>query len=233
MPARPEPAGDPIFYFFRETMLTGGDATRIYLIRHAQSQGNTGEDMATGDPDLTDVGREQAERLGKRMKDQRLDVIYASPLRRTQQTALAIADVIGLEVRPRHDLVEVTLGQADHDIRQLPPEQQAEVARRIDEDGTWDAFPGSEGSARARARIGKVMDGIIAAHPGERVAVICHAAVIQTYISMVLGIERDFVFYPFNASIASIRAKGNRRVIWRLNDIAHLADMPSGFGGIS
>jgi probable phosphoglycerate mutase len=77
------------------------------------------------------------------------------------------------------------------------------------------------------------MDGIIAAHPGQRVAVVCHAAVIQTYISMVLGIERDFVFYPFNASIASIRAKDDRRVIWRLNDVAHLADMPAGFGGIS
>jgi broad specificity phosphatase PhoE len=113
MSARPGPAGDPIFYFFRDTMLTGGDATRIYLIRHAQSQGNTGEDMATGDPDLTDVGREQAERLGRRMKDQRLDVIYASPLRRTQQTALSIADPAGLDVLPKHDLVEVTLGQPD------------------------------------------------------------------------------------------------------------------------
>ncbi|MEO6197460.1 MAG: histidine phosphatase family protein [Dehalococcoidia bacterium] len=233
MPERPEPAGDPIFYFFRDVMLTGGDATRVYLIRHAQSQGNTGEDLATGDPDLTDVGQQQALRLGQRMKDQRLDVIYASPLRRTQETALAIGDVTGLDVLPKHDLVEVTLGQADHDIRQLPPEQQAEVARRIDEDGTWDAFPGSEGSGAARARIGKVMDEIIAAHPGQRVAVVCHAAVIQTYISMVLGLERDFVFYPFNASIASIRAKGDRRVIWRLNDVAHLADMPAGFGGIS
>lgn len=182
---------------------------------------------------MTDVGQQQALRLGQRMKDQRLDVIYASPLRRTQETALAIGDVTGLDVLPKHDLVEVTLGQAGHDIRQLPPEQQAEVARRIDEDGTWDAFPGSEGSGAARARIGKVMDEIIAAHPGQRVAVVCHAAVIQTYISMVLGLERDFVFYPFNASIASIRAKGDRRVIWRLNDVAHLADMPAGFGGIS
>jgi probable phosphoglycerate mutase len=77
------------------------------------------------------------------------------------------------------------------------------------------------------------MDSIIAAHPGERVAVVCHAAVIQTYISMVLGLKRDFIFYPFNASIASIRAKGERRVIWRLNDVAHLADMPAGFAGIS
>jgi probable phosphoglycerate mutase len=233
MPVRPGPAGDPIFHFFRDVMLTAGDATRIYLIRHAQSQGNTGDDLTSGDPDLTEVGCEQARRLGERMKQQRLDAIYSSPLRRTQETALAIGEVAGLEVLPKADLVEVSLGRAEYDIRLLPESRQLEIAHRIADEMTWDCFPGSEGSATARARVTRVMDEIIESHPGRRVAVVCHAAFIQTYISVVLGVPQDFVFYPFNASIASIRAKGERRVIWRLNDIAHLADMPAGFGGIS
>jgi probable phosphoglycerate mutase len=230
---RETPPGDPIFAFYQDVMLTGGDATRLYLIRHAQSQGNTGEDLTTGDPDLTEVGQQQAKRLGQRMKSQKLDVVYASPLRRTQETAFAIADVAGLDVRPRHDLVEVTMGRADLDIRLLPEAEQAVIARRIVAEGTWDAFPGSEGSANARKRVGGAIDEIVAAHPGQRVAVVCHAGVIQTYISIVLDHPRDFIFYPFNASIASVRAKGDQRVIWRLNDVAHLADMPAGFGGIS
>jgi broad specificity phosphatase PhoE len=228
-----DPVGDPIFRFFADVMLTGPTATRLYLIRHAQSQGNTGEDMTTGDPDLTETGREQARRLASRMQSQKLDAIYASPLRRTQETAAAIADAAGLEVLPKADLREVTLGQADLDIRRLPEDEQAEIAHRIVEDGTWDAFPGSEGSAAARRRVGGVMDEIVRAHPGQRVAVVCHAAFIQTYISIVLGLDRDFVFYPFNASICSVRAEGDRRVLWRLNDVAHLADMPAGWGGIS
>lgn len=230
---RDDPPGDPIFDFYREVMLTGGDATRLYLIRHAQSQGNTGEDMTTGDPDLTEVGYQQAKRLGQRMRSQRLDAIYASPLRRTQETAFAIADETGLEVRPRHDLVEVTMGSPELDVRRLPPEEQAEIARRILELGTWDAFPGSEGSANARKRCRNAIDEIIAAHPGQRVAVVCHAGFIQTYVSVVLNHPSDFIFYPFNASIASVRAKGDRRVIWRLNDVAHLADMGAGWKGIS
>jgi len=230
---RRDPPGDPIFAFYRDVMLTGGDATRLYLIRHAQSQGNTGEDLTTGDPDLTNVGWEQAKRLGERMKSQRLDAIYASPLRRTQETALAIGEVAGVEVQPRGDLVEVVMGQADYDIRKLPAEDQSKISKRIVDEGTWDAFPGSEGSAYARNRIKTALDEIVAAHPGQRVAVVCHAGVIQTYVSVILDHPRDFIFYPFNASIASIRAKGDRRVIWRLNDIAHLADMPAGFGGIS
>jgi len=230
---RPEPAGDPIFFFYRDVMLIGEDVTRLYLIRHAQSQGNTGEDLTTGDPDLTEVGYEQAKRLGERMKAQKLDAIYASPMRRTQETAFAIADHLGLDVIPRHDLVEVVMGRADLDIRKMAPEEQAAIARGIVENGTWDAFPGSEGSANARKRVTTAIDEIIAAHPGQRVAVVCHAGFIQTYVSVVLDHPRDYIFYPFNASVASIRARGDRRVIWRLNDVAHLAGMPAGFGGIS
>lgn len=233
MPRKPEPAGDPINVFFREALLIGGEATRLYLIRHAQSQGNTGEDLTTGDPDLTDVGWEQARRLGERMKSQRLQAIYASPLRRTQETAAAIADVTGLEVFPKADLREVELGQADMDIRLLPAEEQVKIANKIVSLGTWDAFPGGEGTAGARKRVGGVMDEIVAGNASKRVAVVVHAAFIQTYVSLILGIPRDFVFYPFNASITSIRAKDDRRVLWRLNDIAHLEGMPAGYGGIS
>ena len=235
MPSEPprQPTGDPVHFFFRDALLVGGEATRLYLIRHAQSEGNTGEDLATGDPDLTKVGRKQAERLGKRMKDARLDALYASPLRRTQATAFAIADVTGLDVVPKADLREVTLGQPDFDIRQLPVAERQKIERQVLDDGTWDAFPGSEGSAAARERIQGVLDGIIAAHPGQRVAAVVHAAFIQTYVSMVLGLDRDFVYYPFNASICSVRAHEDRRVIWRLNDVSHLADMPAGWGGIS
>src|SRR3989304_5563916 len=67
---RPEPAGDPINAFFRKALLIGGEATRLYLGRHAQSQGNTGEDLATGDPDLTEVGWEHARRLPQRLSGQ-------------------------------------------------------------------------------------------------------------------------------------------------------------------
>ena len=233
MSKKTEPTGDPINVYFREALLIGGEATRLYLVRHAQSQGNTGEDLATGDPDLTEVGWQQARRLGERLKSQRIGRIYASPLRRTQQTASAIAEVSGLDVVSKADLREVELGQADYDIRLLPPKEQATVAKLIMTEGTWDAFPGSEGSDVARKRVHDVIHEIVDSHPGERLVVVAHAAFIQTFVSVVLGLQRDFIFYPFNASITSIRAKDGRFVLWRLNDIAHLDGMPAGFGGIS
>lgn len=228
-----EPAGDPINAFFREALLIGGEATRLYLVRHAQSAGNTGEDLTTGDPELTEVGREQARRLGERFRFQKVDVIYSSPLRRTQETALQIAGAVGLDVLSKADLREVELGREDRNIRLLTPSEQADVAQRVIAEGTWDAFPGSEGSAAARERVGGAIAEIVAAHPGKRVVIVCHSAFIQTFISVVLGLARDFVFYPFNSSINSVRAGDGRYVIWRLNDISHLEGLPAGFGGIS
>ena len=228
-----EPAGNPINEYFRESLLVGGEATRLYLVRHAQSEENTGEDLNTGDADLTKVGREQARLLGERLAQQKVDAIYASPLSRTRQTAAAVADASGLDIRITADLREVTLGAADFDIRRMPEDERERIHERILSEGTWDAFPGSEGSANARRRTLAVISEIAAANEGKRVVVVTHSAFMMTFFSVILGLQRDFMFYPFNASITSVRAKDRRFVLWRLNDVAHLEGMPAGLGGIS
>jgi probable phosphoglycerate mutase len=116
----------------------------------------------------------------------------------------------------------------------LPEEVgREEVRRRILEHPTWDVFPGSEGRLAFRRRIVGAVDRIIAEQPARRAAVVCHGGVIQTYVAHVLGLDSDFPFYAFNASIASVRALGERRALWRLNDIAHLDGLPVGYEGIS
>ena len=229
-----EPRGQPAAYYFRELLLIGGEATRLYLVRHAQSEGNRGEYAGPDDdPPLSEVGREHARRLGQRFARQKVDAVYSSPLRRTQETARAIAGAANLKVRTLDDLHEVDFGEVERDFDAYSEEEARALRDRIIRRPTWDSFPGSEGSAAARRRIVGAIDQIIGECGGKRVAVVAHGGVIQTYVSHVLGLERDFVFYAFNAGITSIRAQGDRRVIWRLNDVAHLDGLPPGFGGIS
>ncbi|MCS7275921.1 MAG: histidine phosphatase family protein [Dehalococcoidia bacterium] len=227
------PPGDPIAYYFREALLIGVGATRLYLIRHAQSLSNTGEAREWSDPPLTEVGRLQAQRLADRLARQGLDAILSSPSRRALETARFIADATGLPVEVEEDLREVVMGSPDNDPRQLQGEAAEALARRLAREMRWDAFPGSEGSRAARSRVRGIMDRIARRYEGRRVAVVTHFGFIQTYLSIVLGVRRDFLFYTFNASITSVRVKGRRRVIWRVNDIAHLEGLPPGFGGIS
>jgi broad specificity phosphatase PhoE len=232
--AQPDPPGQPTAYFFRDVLLIGGQATRLYIVRHAQSEENRGEhDDAEGDAPLSEVGREQAKRLGERFARQRVDAVYSSPMLRAQQTARAIADSWGVTIGTLDDLREVDMGDAQDDPNSYSEEAMQALRERFTQRPTWDAFPGSEGSASARKRIVGAMDRVIEECAGKKVAIVAHGMVIMTYVSHVLGLKRDMVFYPFNASITSIRAQGERRVIWRLNDVAHLDGMPSGFGGIS
>src|SRR3972149_5236848 len=67
-----EPRGEPVAYYFRDLLLIGGEATRLYLVRHAQSEGNRGEyEGPDNDPPLSAVGLEQAGRLAPRVARQR------------------------------------------------------------------------------------------------------------------------------------------------------------------
>ena len=65
--------------------------TRIYLVRHAEAEGNLYR-IAQGQYNsiLTDRGWRQVEALRRRFADIRIDAVYASDLYRTQITARAI-----------------------------------------------------------------------------------------------------------------------------------------------
>ena len=100
-----------------------------------------------------------------------------------------------------------------------------DIKAKFEQDPVWDNLPGSESSTHFRERITGAIDRIVAANPGKKVAVTCHGGVIQSYVGIILGLRTDFPFYCFNASITSVRAHGDRRVIWRMNDLGHLDGM--------
>jgi len=62
----------------------------IYLIRH----GDRLQEM--GDPGLTELGKQQANKVASYLNDKHIDIVYASPLLRTKQTAEIISRHIGV-----------------------------------------------------------------------------------------------------------------------------------------
>jgi probable phosphoglycerate mutase len=218
---------EPLAYYFRDLLRAGEPrATRLYLVRHAQSVGNTSADWQP-DPPLTELGREQARLVGERLARQGVDAIFSSPLRRALETARPIAEATGLSVTVVDDLREIDVGPAETDAARIALEEREAIHRLLVKNPSWDAFPGSEGSGPFRARITAAIDDIVRQCPARRVAVVTHGGVIQTYVSIILGLPGDVYFYPFNAGITSIRALDDRRVLWRLNDIAHLDAAPT------
>lgn len=75
------------------------ETTTIMFVRHADTDASMAEG---GDPPLNAVGRERAELLADFLEDvdvlASVDAIYASELKRTQQTAAPLAERLGLEI---------------------------------------------------------------------------------------------------------------------------------------
>ncbi|KAK9358233.1 histidine phosphatase superfamily [Lipomyces starkeyi] len=71
-------------------------AGRIHVVRHAESVHNTDHDFSRLDPELTALGRQQAEDFGRIFpSSDEVGLIVTSPLRRTiQTTLLAFANVL-------------------------------------------------------------------------------------------------------------------------------------------
>jgi broad specificity phosphatase PhoE len=78
----------------------------VFLVRHAEradtGPGGTPSMTPPGapaaDPDLSDFGRTRAASLAATLKDAQITAIYATELKRTQQTAAPLAQALGLTV---------------------------------------------------------------------------------------------------------------------------------------
>ena len=86
----------------------GFNMKTIYFIRHAQSEANLNEILASRqDFPLTEKGRQEAVAIASEFKDiVQLDRIFCSPLTRARQTAQPIAEVFGLNAETDERLTE-------------------------------------------------------------------------------------------------------------------------------
>jgi broad specificity phosphatase PhoE len=83
----------------------------VFLCRHGETVLNAGRRLrGLLDPDLDAAGRQQAENLAITLRPTRPYAIIASPLRRTRQTADAIAAACGLTAEVSGDLLDRDYG---------------------------------------------------------------------------------------------------------------------------
>ena len=201
--------------------------TELLLIRHGE-QALTAN-MPIGDivdAPLSDLGREQARVVGERLASVAIDAVHCSPLSRARVTGGEIARHHGLEPVVHEDLRELEqfihapqhLGVIDH----YGTERFVELMReqnRTRLDSTW---PDAEDMAAFRARITGAIAAIAEANRGKRVAIACHAGVINHYLAQALASTVDQVFPLHHTSITTVRVDGDRVAVLSVNDFAHV-----------
>lgn len=196
-----------------ERHLVGVEGVReIWLVRH----GDAWSDIASLpdgrlDPPLTPLGRDQAERLARRVHGVRLDAVWASDLRRAVETAEPIANDRGLTI------------QTDPRLREVRTHWDEGREAALTEPNEY-PFPESEADVyeRVRTALEEIADGLPAA---GRAVVVTHNAVIGVYVSNVLGLGWGRLpIMPTYTSVTVLAMKEARVVVRSLADATHLLE---------
>ena len=98
------------------------------------------------------------------------------------------------------------------------------LALQVISEQRWDAIPGAESAESISARVRGALERIVAAHPGQCVAIFSHGGIIGEILAQVTEAGRPFAFLgASNGSISQVVAFGDRWILRRFNDTAHLA----------
>ena len=126
--------------------------------------------VATGwlDGRLSVTGREQAQALGERRRDDGIAAVYASDLGRAVETAAIAFRGSGIPVH--HD---VRLRECNYGELNGAPVEAVTAVRR---DHVDEPFPGGESYRQVVDRTRGFLDDVAARHHGERIVVIAHSA---------------------------------------------------------
>lgn len=204
---------------------------RVFLVRHGETTLSS-EDRFAGatDVDLSDEGRGQARRLADRLAGERFAAVYASPMRRAQETATILAQPHGLA-----PVASTSFREIDHG--HWEGLRRSEVEERFSREYvTWEEDPfafapeGGETGLAVMARALPALREIVERHAGESVLIVSHKATIRLAIASVLGLDprgyRDCVDQlPCSLNILDFRDPVRARLML-LNDVSHYAGYP-------
>lgn len=175
-----------------------------------------------GDPALSPAGREQARQVCERLAVVGVHAIYVSKLRRTRETAEALATALQLPMVADPDLHEVFLGDWEGGLFRQKMADADPIALRIATEERWDVIPNAEPRDAFAARAQRAITRMALAHPGQRVVAFAHGGIIGQILATTTG-SRPFALAGCdNGSISHLVVSGDRWILRRFNDTAHL-----------
>jgi probable phosphoglycerate mutase len=193
----------------------------LILIRHGLPQTIVREDGQPADAPLSDIGIEQAERMAAWLADEEIERVYASPLRRAQQTANPLAGILG-------HAIELNDGVAEYDRHSssyVPLEEVRRQNREAYRQQMRENRFGGDNPKEFQSVVVEALEQIVAGNRGGRVAVVCHGGVINSWASYILKMDEVFFFNPTYTSINRfMAASSGERTVMTLNEHAHLRD---------
>ena len=202
--------------------------TRIYIVRHAEAEGNLYR-RAHGwyNSLITQRGYRQIAALSHRFAQVHIDAVYSSDLFRTMTTARSIYETHGLELHTLPALREINLGDwEDRPWGEILRRDGVRMRQFSTASPEFQA-PGGESFAQAGGRMYSAVMDIAKAHPGQTVAVFSHGTVIRQLQGIIRGMDpREIrtLGHADNTAVTYVEVEdGKARLVFE-NDNSHLTE---------
>ena len=181
--------------------------TKIFLARHGESEHNIAVPgyFAGGskeyDTPLTPKGEESAKKVAEKLREEGIDLLVHSDLKRSRETAEVINRELGgkIELVEIGGLKEVQVGELTGKTREQVVNEGSEAARKALEvfasgDVQQINFPGGDTFETASQRVRESLDKIIKEHGDKtKIAVIGHGNINKVMLSLMFPDEADFI----------------------------------------
>jgi probable phosphoglycerate mutase len=164
--------------------------TNVILVRHAQTSWNQSRRIQGGDNDtvLDETGERQCRSLAERLKKEKIDAVYSSPLSRAIATARWIAHDHGVDVIEEPAFREMNCGTLEgREITDIGSRLQR-LLKGGDEDELLFKSCGGESCEQLRDRAWGAILEKVAKHREGTIVVVSHYFVIASILCAVLGI---------------------------------------------
>lgn len=202
--------------------------TRIVLLRHGQTALSVDRRYSgRGNPELSELGREQAAAAAARIARGGLgaiDVVVSSPLARTMATATAAAQALGIDVTVVDGLIETDFGDWEGLTFREAAERDPELHKQWLGD-TDVAPPGGESFTQVGERIAQTRTALVERYAGQSILAVSHVTPIKTMLRQTLDVGPELLF-RLQLDLASISIveffPDGGAVVRLVNDTAHL-----------
>jgi probable phosphoglycerate mutase len=162
--------------------------TVILLARHGETDWNSERRwQGHADQPLNEVGRAQARELAEMLAGRAIDVVYSSDLVRAHETALLVADRLGLPVEVDAALREVDVGDWSGRVHTELEDLDPDGYRRWQEGGK--GWNGGESYEEMGERVVAAVLRLAARHAGQTVLIVTHGGSIRACRATAAGVD--------------------------------------------
>lgn len=200
---------------------------KVILVRHGETEWNRSRRIqgANSDTQLNQRGWQQAESLALRLKPEKIQAIYSSPLQRAQDTAQAIAGYHQLPVEIELSLKEIEVGELEGVSIAEVGKHLSQLLTMYSQGVELPKMPGGESLTDLQQRVWSTIQRLVDRHRDGVLVVVSHYFSILAIICSVLNLPLSQIgrlrLGPGSISTIVFDEQAARLVLF--NDTCHLA----------